>query len=294
MTPLIGLVLYLAPLVFFFYLFLIIYFKKIDKRNWKVTENKQYEPRYQKYINNIKIIWALMVISPIIAFIVAQYVASKDTEGELGAVIGFIFLFFVGLATIYVLGFSAIALNIFVPVRKLKKSLDLYPSNRQIYLNTLARFSLPIKLHLVISSIIFFTILVEPLMIAPFFYGWNKTTVSSIEKMIDNETATTYKDYPTFKKDLTNYILNKDIRGISRMYSTTVSKKEVAKSISGFTLSTNQYTDFNNILSVNTVCSVDNKGNEYYGFLLMIHPLKQISFMTEIAKPIVLYPPILG
>jgi len=70
--------------------------------------------------------------------------------------------------------------------------------------------------------------------------------------------VTTYKDYPTFKKDLTNYILNKDIRGISRMYSTTVSKKEVAKSISSFTLSTNQY----------TVCSVDNKGNEYYGFFI--------------------------
>ena len=52
------------------------------------------------------------------------------------------------------------------------------------------------------------------------------------------------------------------------MYSTTVSKKEVAKSISSFTLSTNQYTDFNNILSVNTVCSVDNKGNEYYGFFI--------------------------
>jgi len=78
--------------------------------------------------------------------------------------------------------------------------------------------------------------------------------------------VTTYKDYPTFKKDLTNYILNKDIRGISRMYSTTVSKKEVAKSISGITLSANQYTEFNNILHVKNDCSVDNKGNELYDF----------------------------
>ena len=100
------------------------------------------------------------------------------------------------------------------------------------------------------------------------YAGRSGITVSSIEKTIDDETATIYEDYPTFKKDLTNYILNKDIRGISRMYSTTVSKKEVAKSISSFTLSTNQYTDFNNILSVNTVCSVDNKGNEYYGFFI--------------------------
>jgi len=147
------------PLVFFFYLFLIIYFKKIYKKNWEVIGNKQYEPQYQKYINNIKIIWALMAVSSIVAFIVARGVASKDASGELGAilsaVIGFIFFFIGGLATAYVLGFSAIALNIFIPIRKLKKSLDIYPSNRQIYLNTLARFSLPIKLHLVISSIVF-------------------------------------------------------------------------------------------------------------------------------------------
>ncbi|MBP6916593.1 hypothetical protein KBB76_00085 [Candidatus Saccharibacteria bacterium] len=168
------------PLVFYIYLRLIINFNKTYKKNWKVTENKQYEPQYQKYLNNIKTTWVLMVVSSIILFIVANYVASKDTSG--GAPAGFMILFFGGLAITYVLGFLIIASNISVPLGKLKESLSLYPSNEQIYLNTLARFSLPIKLHLAISSIILFAGFIGPLAIPLISFGRDEIKVLIIEK----------------------------------------------------------------------------------------------------------------
>ncbi|MEI6237052.1 MAG: hypothetical protein WCP03_00420 [Candidatus Saccharibacteria bacterium] len=267
MNIFIEIILCLIPIIFFIFLFLLIYFHKFDKEKENIVENEDLGLQFKKYFSNIKIIWVLMIIFSIIAVIVANYITSKDASAGLGAGIESIIFSLYGIFIVYVFGFLVIAVDIFAVLKKLKKLINQYPVNKRAYSSIATKFSFPIKIHFIITTVLFvgFVGSYAPALI---YFIYNGKSVASIKSKIDDKAITiSYTDYATFKKDLTKSIIDKDINGLSRLYSSEVSKNEVAKSISGITLSTNQYTDFNNILDVNTyACSIDNIGNEYYGF----------------------------